>query len=59
MRTFIIVLLLIAASYWLYTKYPPHTSDDELPAEIAWREITRDQRGVVTSILVVAISGNR
>ena len=62
MRSFIVLILLAAAGYYHYTRHgasaaPP--SGDELPAEITWRMISRDQRGVVTFLAVVAISGNR
>ncbi|MEO8352446.1 MAG: hypothetical protein ABI680_11990 [Chthoniobacteraceae bacterium] len=57
MRTFIIVILLAVAAYYLYTR--ERGGSGGLPAQIAWRAVTRDQRGAVNLVEVVAVGGNR
>ena len=62
MRAFIVLILLAAAGYYLYTRHEASAAKpdgDELPAEIAWRMVSRDQRGAVTDVNVIAVSGNR
>ena len=62
MRAFIILILLAAAGYYLYSRHgasAAQPSGDELPAEIAWRMVSRDQRGAVTFVAIVAVNGNR
>ena len=62
MRAFIVLVLLAAAGHYLYTRHEASAAKpdgDELPAEIAWRMISRDQSGAVTFVAVVAVSGNR
>jgi len=62
MRAFVILILLAAVGYYLYTRREARAaqpSGDELPAEIAWRMISRDERGGDTLVQVIAVSGNR
>ena len=62
MRAFVLLILLAAAGYYLYSRHgasaaPP--SGDELPSEIAWRMTSRDEHGGDTLVQIIAVSGNR
>jgi hypothetical protein len=62
MRTLVVLILLAAAGYYFYTRHGQATTQqtgDVLPAEIAWRAVTRDDRAFVTQVEVVAVSGSR
>jgi hypothetical protein len=62
MRTLVVLILLAAAGYYFYTRHGQVTTQqtgDVLPAEIAWRAVTRDDRAFVTQVEVVAVSGSR
>lgn len=62
MRTIIVFILLAVAGHYLYTWKGSSTAQqsvDDLPAEIAWRAVTRDRRGAVTLVEVAAVNGNR
>jgi hypothetical protein len=58
----VVLVLLAAGGYYFYNRHGGATAQhtgDPLPAEIAWRAVTRDGRAFVTEIEVVAVSGSR
>jgi len=55
MRKLLFLLLLAGVGYYFYTQ----RFHDALPSESVWREVVRDQRGTITQLQVIAVSGDR